>query len=187
MQATADDRGRAAEVYRGVLQMLQAILDEAEGRPVAADNLAIASEGRAFDTEARIYEQRRSGVGVFARKQVIKAQAALGRYGFARGKETMGFPADSYRDEMSANTDYRKFDDTLRMVLDVTEAQHQSIEAELARRHRDGSIVYGTHVADAALMTCAVTSYRGDHVHFVDGADGGYALAAKQLKRRRAG
>ena len=187
VQATADDRGRAAEVYRGVLQMLQAILDEAEGRPVAADNLAIASEGRAFDTEARIYEQRRSGVGVFARKQVIKAQAALGRYGFARGKETMGFPADSYRDEMSANTDYRKFDDTLRMVLDVTEAQHQSIEAELARRHRDGSIVYGTHVADAALMTCAVTSYRGDHVHFVDGADGGYALAAKQLKRRRAG
>lgn len=187
VQATADDRDRAAEAYRDVLQALQAILDEAEGRPVAAENLAVASDGRAFDTEARIVEGRRNGVGLFARKQVIKAQAALGRYGFSRGKETMGFPAHTYRDEVSANTDYRKFDDTLRMVLDVTDAQHQSIEAELARRHRDGLIVYGTHVADAALMTCAVTSYRGDHVHFVDGADGGYALAAKQLKRQRAG
>jgi hypothetical protein len=37
-------------------------------------------------------------------------------------------------------------------------------------------------------MTCYVRAYAADHVHFVDGADGGYALAAKQLKaqlRRR--
>ena len=31
-------------------------------------------------------------------------------------------------------------------------------------------------------MTCAISAYQGDHVHFIDGADGGYALAAKQLK-----
>jgi hypothetical protein len=27
-----------------------------------------------------------------------------------------------------------------------------------------------------------VKSYDGNHLHFVDGAEGGYALAAKQLK-----
>lgn len=184
VQSTADDRTEAAETYRDVLQALQAILDDSEGRPVAPDNLAVARDGRAFDTEARIVEGRSKGMGLFKRKQVIKAQAALGRYSFARGKETMGFPADVYRDEVAVNTDFRKFDDTLRMVLDVTDAQHEAIEADLAQRHAGGGIVYGTHVADAALMTCAVTSYRGDHVHFVDGADGGYALAAKQLKRQ---
>ena len=55
------------------------------------------------------------------------------------------------------------------------------------QRYTDGTSVYGTHVANAALMTCAITSYRGDHVHLVDGADGGYALAAKQLKAQRQG
>ena len=40
--------------------------------------------------------------------------------------------------------------------------------------------------AIAALMTCFVRSYQGNHVHFVDGSNGGYALAAKQLKAQLA-
>jgi hypothetical protein len=32
-------------------------------------------------------------------------------------------------------------------------------------------------------MTCLVFS-RENHVHFIDGGDGGYALAAKELKSR---
>ena len=33
------------------------------------------------------------------------------------------------------------------------------------------------------MMTCLVFSLQeGRHVHFIDGADGGYALAALQLK-----
>jgi hypothetical protein len=35
-------------------------------------------------------------------------------------------------------------------------------------------------------MTCLVFSLAGDHVHFIDGADGGYALAAKQMKQQNA-
>ena len=32
-------------------------------------------------------------------------------------------------------------------------------------------------------MTCVVPSYKdGTHIHFIDGGDGGYAMAAKQLK-----
>jgi hypothetical protein len=35
-------------------------------------------------------------------------------------------------------------------------------------------------------MTCFVRAYRGNHVHFVDGSDGGYALAARALKAQLA-
>jgi hypothetical protein len=31
-------------------------------------------------------------------------------------------------------------------------------------------------------LTCIVFSYNGNHVHFVDGSDGGYAMAARGLK-----
>jgi hypothetical protein len=43
-------------------------------------------------------------------------------------------------------------------------------------------LAYGIHRSSSALATCMVKAYEGDHVHFVDGADGGYALAARQLK-----
>jgi hypothetical protein len=33
-------------------------------------------------------------------------------------------------------------------------------------------------------MTCLVFERGGQQVHFVDGADGGYALAAKDMKQR---
>ena len=39
------------------------------------------------------------------------------------------------------------------------------------------------HRQDAALMTCFTPSVmRSDHVHFIDGARGGYATAATALK-----
>lgn len=42
---------------------------------------------------------------------------------------------------------------------------------------------YGLHRQDSALMTCIVPSpYTRDHIHFVDGAAGGYAKAAEMLK-----
>ena len=37
-----------------------------------------------------------------------------------------------------------------------------------------------------ALITCLVESHAGRHLHFVDGSEGGYALAARQLKAQLA-
>jgi hypothetical protein len=39
-------------------------------------------------------------------------------------------------------------------------------------------------VADRALLTCIVFDRMGRQVHFVDGADGGYARAATALKEQ---
>jgi Protein of unknown function (DUF3095) len=98
------------------------------------------------------------------------------------------FDPTVYREEMRRNSDYRKVADTLHMVLDCTEAQIAAIEAHLTGLHAQGRIVYGTHRADEAMMTCLVFSLEESrHVHFVDGADGGYALAALQLKTQLQG
>ena len=46
-----------------------------------------------------------------------------------------------------------------------------------------GIVRYGLHRQDAAMMTCFTPSVmRSDHVHFIDGARGGYASAATALK-----
>ncbi|MEM9126092.1 MAG: DUF3095 family protein, partial [Pseudomonadota bacterium] len=42
---------------------------------------------------------------------------------------------------------------------------------------------YGLYVQDEAMMTCFVpAATRDDHVHFVDGASGGYAQAAAAMR-----
>lgn len=97
------------------------------------------------------------------------------------------YDAPKYRQEMLAQTDFRKFDGMLRMVLDVTPAQAEALRGALEEARRAGRVAYGLHLADAALMTCLVFDLAAaDHVHFVDGADGGFALAARQLKAQLA-
>jgi hypothetical protein len=83
---------------------------------------------------------------------------------------------------MVENSDFRKFDGTLRMVIDGSEAQYRDLRDYLDGEHRHGRLVYGMHRSREALMTCIVFSYNGYHLHFVDGSDGGYAIAARDLK-----
>ncbi len=46
-----------------------------------------------------------------------------------------------------------------------------------------GIVRYGTHRQHAAMMTCFTPSpSRSNHVHFIDGAMGGYAMAANAMK-----
>lgn len=94
-----------------------------------------------------------------------------------------GYHAPGYRRELRTNSDFRRFDDMLRLVLDCTVDQVSDIDSFLSTLHQKGQIIYGIHTADSALMTCLVFNLtQSEHVHFIDGADGGFALAATQLK-----
>ena len=65
--------------------------------------------------------------------------------------------------------------------------QADAIEGYLAGENEAGRLVYGTHRADSALMTCLVFSLeQSQHIHFIDGADGGFALAAPGFKKQLA-
>jgi hypothetical protein len=95
-----------------------------------------------------------------------------------------GFDPAVYRRTVVENSDYRKYDDTLRVTLDCTPDLADRIEQRLVEARRDGIARFGMHRQSAALMTCIVPSIHDDHhVHFVDGAAGGYASAARRLKQ----
>jgi hypothetical protein len=67
------------------------------------------------------------------------------------------------------------------MIIDCTPDLAQALERRLAAAA--GTALYGLHRQDAAMMTCFTPSpTRSDHVHFIDGAQGGYAAAASALK-----
>lgn len=91
---------------------------------------------------------------------------------------------NTYLNDLTKNTDFIKFDDNLRMVIDVSIEQKLRLILLLEASRQQQKIFYGTHASKTALMTCFVKS-NTDHIHFVDGGSGGYALAAKQLKAMR--
>ena len=94
-----------------------------------------------------------------------------------------GFVPKTYVQQVVENSDFRKYDDGLRMILDCTPELERALKAAAEGGRGHGIVRYGVHRQDAAMMTCFTPSaMRGDHVHFIDGARGGYASAATALK-----
>jgi hypothetical protein len=101
------------------------------------------------------------------------------RFGISVG----GFVPKTYVQQVVENSDFRKYDDGLRMVLDCTPELERALTQRLAAAASAGVARHGLHRQDAAMMTCFTPSaLRSDHVHFIDGARGGYASAATALK-----
>lgn len=101
------------------------------------------------------------------------------RLGLNLGK----FDVEQYKHDLASNSDFRKFDDGLKMTIDVSAERLHRMEERLKRGVEAGVCRYGLHRQNSALMTCIVpTPMSRDHMHFIDGAAGGYAMAAKNLK-----
>lgn len=97
----------------------------------------------------------------------------------------LGFSRNEYLGELSSHSDFRKFDEIVRMVVDCTSEQANQISTLLNKKYMDKKIFYGLFSSDTSLMTCFVQHLAsGGHIHFIDGGNGGYAMAAKQLKEQ---
>lgn len=95
-----------------------------------------------------------------------------------------GFAPATYLRQVVENSDFRKYEDGLRMIIDCTPELADRLERRLAAA--GGAARYGLHRQTGAMMTCFTPSpARSDHVHFIDGAQGGYAAAASALKSQR--
>ena len=130
------------------------------------------------------HAQRGAGALGSARRKVL-FEALVAKVLIWLGVTLGGFNARRYAKVVGENADFRKLDDGLKMTLDCDPATQAEIEAVLAEAADKGLIRYGTAAQDAAMMTCIVPSIlTDDHVHFVDGAAGGYTLAASRMKGR---
>jgi Protein of unknown function (DUF3095) len=153
------------------------------GRPITLASLAAGWPGEAISLETAA--AAKPGQSRIKLRLASTAKYLLG-LAFHKLKLKAGdFDAAAYASDVADNADFRKFDDGLRMTLDCSPAFADALEARL--RSASDIAEYGAFRQGNALMTCYVPSItdRG-HVHFVDGADGGYAMAAQAMKARRA-
>ena len=96
-----------------------------------------------------------------------------------------GYNGPAYAAELARNTDFLRFDDMIRLVLDCSTDEIATLRGALDALEAEGGIVYGLHTAPNALMTCLVFDLASEnHVHFVDGDEGGFTMAARELKAK---
>jgi len=95
------------------------------------------------------------------------------------------FDAERYQAEIADNSDYIKVAGSVKMVIDCTTAQADQIESLLESQFQAGELVYGIYRANQALMTCITPDINsGNHIHYIDGSNGGLWQAATGLKDR---
>jgi hypothetical protein len=186
VMALAKEERERVETYHDVLEAIEAIVDRDLGRPVKREGLRFSGFFNDYGTEARVRSKQREGEAFDDARAFARKKTLIGRMLTFFKKSAGGFDGERYKSELVENTDFRKFDETLRMVLDLSPEELAQVRSHLSRERAARRVAFGLHEAPSALITCLVRSYEGDHVHFVDGSDGGYALAAKQLKAQLA-
>jgi hypothetical protein len=186
VQGKAADPGVEGRLLTEVLGAIREILGHPLGSaaPASARSMRFRWPPRGLALEARAT----AGRGNYLVRYLSILLESLIQYCCERFDRHAGpYNAPVYREELRANTDYRKYDGILRLVLEASREQAGHIERYLEEQCAAGRLVYGVHVAGSALMTCLVFSLEESrHLHFIDGADGGFAMAARGFKARLA-
>lgn len=92
----------------------------------------------------------------------------------------------NYLTQLVALSDTLVIDGKINTVISGTKNQRIKLQEFLNRMELQGEIYYGLHVSKESVLSCYVKSLQERHIHFVDGADGGYTRAAIELKMKLA-
>ncbi len=179
------DPSKVNEVYKKIIDEIEIEIGGSDSaRPIGIGSIKPGSIFASAWTEGKL-DGRSKGLARLTGfiKRVLISSFVV--FLFRTGIRLKNVDIKAYLQEIPDNSDYRKFDGLLRMILDCSIEDAHKIEAVLQRWHRSGKIYYGTHRSATALMTCFVKEIRANnHLHFIDGAGGGYAMAAKKMKEQ---
>lgn len=88
-----------------------------------------------------------------------------------------------YLQELTLRSDFQKYDGVYRFVRDLTPQHATQFRSWCETQHKNGKLIFGLTESPTALMTCLLLD-ENEHIHFIDGGDGGYAMAAKEFKHQ---
>ena len=184
VEALGDSDTEREAHYADALATIQSVMGELDAHAPANDfslDFDWPPNGtflEAFTLDGRLRPKRLAGI---LGQSVL--QWAAHRFGLKFGD----YDGPTYQQQVESNTDYRRFDDMIRLVLDCSHREVVKLRDALDDLEAEGAIRYGLHVSQQALMTCLLFDLADSrHIHFIDADEGGFTLAARQLKDKAA-
>lgn len=81
-------------------------------------------------------------------------------------------------------SDTLTIDGKISTVITGTVKQRELLVASLNEMEQAGEIIFGWHTNKESVISCYVRDRLDQHIHFVDGSEGGYTQAAGMLKQK---
>jgi hypothetical protein len=186
LQPLDQDYDKAAKIISRILNFIRTEFgEEADYHPISVNNLS-TDDGPYLRNEALAHSGGKKNIMYYLRLlriwfEVIAVKLSMD---FNLPLTSGHYELKRLKDYQVMSADFRKFDGTLKMVISGTSKNRIALEHYLDELSKEGKILYGLHVSNRSLMTCILKAGESQEVHFVDGADGGFALASKMLKEK---
>ncbi|MEW5799638.1 MAG: DUF3095 domain-containing protein [Bacteroidota bacterium] len=175
------------KTYRDIIRQISEIYgDDAKCHPLQEQLLTMSLEEKFLYGESGIRSYSRGRMYRIFYWLKIRYGVLLGKFLMWSSYKTKNLNWGTYKKRLIENTDFKKFDDKLRQVLSGSAEQRERLTGYLEKKFQERELVYGIHTAASALITCLLFDYNNEHIHLVDSDDGGYAIAAIQLKEKLA-
>jgi hypothetical protein len=171
----ARDGVKQSTAFKKVIDQLDKIYGEQQKRqPITVSKLKLKT------TLAKISLEMRTRFGGFRAFYLVRKwlTTLLGTFYFRTKKGKF------YLTRLVDMSDTLVIDGKINTVITGSAQQREMLEAALNEIETSGEILYGLHVSNESVMSCYVRNMNDRHVHFVDGAEGGYTNAATIVKKK---
>lgn len=125
-------------------------------------------------------KEMRSRIGKINFLELVKTWC-INLYGYIYFRTDSG---KNYLKKLVEMSDTLVIDGRINTVITGTEKQRLILQKALNEMENDQEILYGLFVSSESVMSCYVRDLEDDHIHFVDGSEGGYTKAASVLKQK---
>jgi len=172
---TAKESEKQAESFKKVIDKLDEIYGEPERRkPISVPMLKLKS------TLEKISQEMRVRFGGYRPIYLLNkwVTSLIGHFYFRTKK------GRQYLVQLVDLSDTLVIDGKINTVISGTLQQREQLITALNELESQGLINYGLFVSKESIMSCYVRNLNEDHVHFVDGSEGGYTKASVMLKRK---
>jgi hypothetical protein len=166
---------KQSQAFKKVMDCVDAIYGAPQTRtPISIGKLKLKA------TLAKIGLEMRARMGGFRPFYLLTnwIKTSLGYFYFKTKKGKV------YLHNLVDMSDTLVIDGRINTVISGTAQQRELLETALSKIERDGEIFYGLFVSNESVMSCYVRNMNDRHVHFVDGAEGGYTKAAGVIKQK---
>lgn len=165
-----------SELYTKILDEIDYVFGDLDKRtPITTVKLKLDNSFRKM--RAEMYAR----LGTFDRGYLIQNWLItyFGKYYFKFFKG-----GKDYLFRVTQLSDTIVLDGSINTIFSGTEKQLKQLKMLLDTLENDGKILYGLHATYASIMSCYIEDREENHIHFVDGTEGGYIKAAAHLKSK---
>lgn len=162
-----------ATVFSKILKEIDTIYGSPEKRqPISVGKLKLKT------TFNRLEAEMKARLGAIKWLELLR-NWIVNWYGYIYFRTKSG---KKYLRTLVEMSDTLVIDGKINTVISGNAIQRQALRRILDEMEAKGEIIFGIHTSSASIMSCYVRNLEDSHVHFVDGAEGGYTKASQMLK-----